>query len=169
MPRSRSRNRAAPKAAAEVAIIPHKAYSARLAGRILDRLARGESWRRVCEEPGMPSYVSLYVWRRRHREFAEALDLAREAAADMKADLALEAVEPGKAATPSDKLRVELLMKHAAADAPHRWGVRTARATADERAPPREIAFRIKRFELASRADGSTYVREARPEDEGAA
>lgn len=53
---------------------------------ICERVARGESLRSICHDPGMPSTQTLYVWRKAEPEFAEALAEARRTAQDAAED-----------------------------------------------------------------------------------
>lgn len=163
--KSKRRVKAAPKTPEGARLLPYQRYSPKLATAILDRLAQGERWHRLCREEGMPSYATLYAWRRRHPAFAEGLELAREAAADLKADLALETAENAPSGAPGDKLRIDTLLKHAAVDAPHRWGGKTPPPSA-EPAGRLEVVFRARHFERATRPDGTTYIREILPEGE---
>ena len=52
---------------------------------ILDRLADGQSIRRICSQPDMPSWSTVREWLRTHADFATQYARAREAAADQLA------------------------------------------------------------------------------------
>jgi hypothetical protein len=148
-------------------VIPVVRYSAKLTERICERLARGEAWRTVCQERGMPSYTTFYLWQRRHPEFAQAVAVARQMGADYKADKALEVAASSTSATvQADRLHVGTLMKHAALTAPRRWG---ARAEAPESGGREKtvLEVRVRRFERVVGPDGRAFVRELKPEREG--
>jgi len=57
-------------------------YSEALAREVCERIARGEVWSRIGGSKGMPDYSTIYYWRGRHPEFAEAYALARAAATE---------------------------------------------------------------------------------------
>lgn len=113
----------------------------------------------------MPCYSSLYVWRARHPDFAEALEIAREMAADRKADTALEVAQGAEKGVQGDRLRVTTLMQQAALDAPERWG---GKAPGREREAPEpvEIIFSVRHFERVVGPDGRAFVRELPEEGE---
>jgi hypothetical protein len=121
---------------------------------IAKRIASGASWSRLCHEKGMPAYPTLYVWMRKHPEFAEAMAQARTMAADWKADEALEVAR--ERGTPT--LEVNTLMTHAARMAPTRWG---PKAGLDEAADaPKRLVIVIRNFVPVTLPDGQVISRE---------
>ena len=46
--------------------------------KICEKLAEGRTIREVCRLPGMPTHVTIYRWASKDRDFAEALQRARE-------------------------------------------------------------------------------------------
>ena len=60
------------------------AYSEALATEICVRTAEGQSLRTIASAEGMPSLRCLTLWQQQHKDFAVALDRAREARADMR-------------------------------------------------------------------------------------
>jgi hypothetical protein len=137
-------------------------YTPTVVRRICERLAEGESWAQICSTDGMPSYGTLYVWRRRYPDFAEAVDAAREHGADLSADKALAvAAAATKETVQQDRLHVATLMKHAALTAPRRWGGKAAKAAKPE---PVEVVFHVRHFEVVTGPDGRDFVREIKPE-----
>lgn len=136
-------------------------YSEKIAAEIVRRLANGESWLAMANTGQMPSHSTLYIWRDRYPEFGAALRWAREGAADLKADLALEVAEKATSATvSSDRLHYQALMKRAAFDAPERW---SERVRAPAKAEPVEVTFHVRHFERVVGKDGKAYVREIKP------
>jgi hypothetical protein len=138
-------------------------YSEALAREVCERIARGEVWSRIGGSKGMPDYSTIYYWRGRHPEFAEAYALARAAATEMRADKVLEVAEAATRETvQQDRLHVGSLKWHVSrADglqkAEHGWKI-----GANQR-----LIIEVREFERAWRADGTPYVREvtARPND----
>ena len=61
-------------------------YTLELAQEICARIGRGEIWSRICGTDGMPEYSTLYRWRDKYPEFAEAWALAKAAAKEVRAD-----------------------------------------------------------------------------------
>ncbi|WP_293907411.1 hypothetical protein [Phenylobacterium sp.] len=136
-------------------------YSEKIAAEIVKRLANGESWMSLANTGDFPSHSTIYVWRDRYPEFGAALRWAREAAADLKADRALEVAEKATSATvSSDRLHYQALMKRAAFDGPERWSDRSRGPAKSE---PVEVTFYLRHFERVVGADGKARVREIKP------
>lgn len=90
-------------------------YSEAVARAICERMASGEPWSRICEDPRMPTYTALYVWRKRHPAFAEQVRVAQEAAADLHMDQALcIADEVTKETVTQAKVRIDTLKSRTA-------------------------------------------------------
>jgi hypothetical protein len=100
-------------------------FSPKVAREICERLAAGELWHRIAGKGRMPSYASLYVWKRTIPEFAEALAEALEIAADHRFERALAVAEGATSGTASaDRLHVDTLKYHAAKLAPRKYGTK---------------------------------------------
>lgn len=85
-------------------------YSEAVAEAICERMAAGEPWSRISQDPRMPTYTALYNWKRKHPAFAEKVRLAQEAAADLHMDQALFiADEVTKDTVSQAKLKIETL------------------------------------------------------------
>ncbi len=65
-------------------------YSAKLAAMICERLANGETLRRICREQDMPARSSVQKWLNEISEFSDQYAKARELQADYWADEILE-------------------------------------------------------------------------------
>lgn len=98
-------------------------YSPELAEKILDRIAGGESLRRICADEGMPHRLTVLRWLEADKELATKCARARELQADSIFDELREIAEDGN---PEDvqraKLRVSTLQWMAAKLAPKRYG-----------------------------------------------
>jgi hypothetical protein len=140
---------------------PDVRYSKAVTEAICEGLMRGETWGRICQQPGMPSYRSLYVWQKRHPEFAEAVAVARVASADLLADRALEVAQAAtKETVQQDRLLVTTLMKQSQS-ADRKWGGGQAAAQPDPpQAPQKRVIFYVRQFERVTGPDGKTYIRE---------
>jgi hypothetical protein len=66
-------------------------YTPELVHTICDRLAKGESLRKICADAGMPDLKSVRNWVFLYPDFFQQYAHAREAGADAIADLAIEA------------------------------------------------------------------------------
>lgn len=77
-------------------------YTPDLDAEICERLASGETLRAICRDPHMPSWVTVYNWRKSHPEFAERFTLARELGGDAIAEETLEIAD-----TPQEGVREE--------------------------------------------------------------
>jgi len=145
-------------------------YGQKICDEICARIAAGEAWTNIANTGRMPSYATLYDWRRKHPEFAEALAQAREMAAELRADMAVLAAE---AATKEDvqvaRLKVAAYQKFAANPTVHLRGERRAKATResapDER--PRRFIVEVRRWTKVTLPNGKVVLREVFPEGEG--
>ena len=72
-------------------------YCVTTAHEIFRRLCEGESVTSICRDEAMPSFSTVYLWRRNNREFAEAMRVAYEIQAERFCDLGWEMAQ---AATP---------------------------------------------------------------------
>ena len=131
-------------------------YSDALAQAVLARIARGEPWSRIGGTDGMPEYSTLFYWRRKRPEFAEAYEIASAAGNAFRADEVL-AVSQGvtQETIQQDRMQIDSL----------KWLV--ARADKMEAksndwtlGKNRRLVIRIREFERAYRDDGTPYVRE---------
>ena len=68
-------------------------YSLALIETICDRIATGESLRRICEEDGMPHHITVIRWLAKHDEFASRYAHAREIQAQTFVDKMLDVAE----------------------------------------------------------------------------
>lgn len=65
-------------------------YSPKLAARICERMAQGESVRSICRDEDMPALSSVYVWLTKHPEFVEQYTRAKTDSAEAMAEEMLE-------------------------------------------------------------------------------
>ncbi|TAL37370.1 MAG: hypothetical protein EPN98_03545 [Phenylobacterium sp.] len=139
-------------------------YGPNVVRLVCEDLASGMTYNEVTQGRGRPSHSSLYEWRRRYPEFAEATDAARAFGAEVCGDRALEVAEQATEETVRKaKLEVDTLVHRAAVLAPERWGGRGAGL---RRAEPIEVVFSVRRFEKVVGPDGRVCVREIKPEGE---
>lgn len=61
-------------------------YSIELGAEICERLALGESLKRICEADNMPSQSTVYLWIIKNKEFSEMYTRAREDQVDTHVD-----------------------------------------------------------------------------------
>jgi hypothetical protein len=102
-------------------------YTPKLAERIVDRIACGESLRGVCSDPFMPDRVTLTKWARRDRELAAKIEAARRFAVDWIAEEVLEIADGAEVETVNvARLRCTARMWWAARIAPKKYGDRVA-------------------------------------------
>jgi hypothetical protein len=96
------------------------AYTSGLAEIICQRLADGESLRRICQDDDMPNRSTVFDWLDRIEGFQAAYDAAHERQGHLMAELALEAaLEEGD---PTDRrLKWDALRWHAGKLAPKKW------------------------------------------------
>jgi hypothetical protein len=78
-------------------------YSDELANTIMSRIANGESVRKICTEPNMPSQDTFFRWVFDKPEFSEKYTKALEIKADIMRDEILEIADDGSNDTYIDK------------------------------------------------------------------
>jgi hypothetical protein len=132
---------------------------------VFTRMLAGESLTKICDDPQMPGYVTLWNWRRRHPDFDQALSLARESQAERLADKGMEIAD---GVTPQTAHAVKVQLAHlrwtAGAWMPGRYG-RVKPADPPKPPPqPKRVAF--KTFHIEERADGWHRVATFAPDPE---
>jgi len=148
-----------------------------IAAEMFSRLCEGETMTKICADPDMPSFTTVWKWQQTIPQFAEAVAMARRIQAerfcDMGWDIACEVTPETAFAT---KVKLEQLRWTAAAMAPKRFGRFKAVTWEDELDAgggrddePNEVVFRIRQFEKVIGADGKAYVREVPRAPEGMA
>jgi hypothetical protein len=124
-------------------------YTPELADEICERIANGETLRAICRDPHMPSWVTVYTWRKTYPQFSERFALARELGGDAIAEEALEisdTTQVGERTEESDtgyktvredmlghrKLQIETRLKLLAVWFPRKYGQRIDMTTGGE-------------------------------------
>jgi hypothetical protein len=101
-------------------------YSLMMADAICQRLAEGEPLQQICANENMPTPGQTLAWLRKHPEFKEMYDVARELQADFLADKMLGLASAALADDPKEavKYRVaaDILTKQAEWRAPRKFG-----------------------------------------------
>lgn len=146
-----------------------------IAAEMFSRLCEGETMTKICADPDMPSFTTVWTWQQTIPAFAEAVAMARRIQAERFCDLGWDiacAVTPETAF--ATKVKLEQLRWTAASMAPKRFGRFRAVTWEDEAASPAaaaaaeptEVVFRIRQFEKVTGPDGKVFVREV-PEAAG--
>lgn len=78
-------------------------FTNKLADQICERLADGESLRRICASDDMPSKSMVFRWLDAHKSFRDQYARAREAQADALADEILDIADESSADTYTDE------------------------------------------------------------------
>lgn len=71
-------------------------YNEEIVATICERLAEGESLRRICADEGMPAKSTVMLWLAQHEAFSDQYARAREAQADYLAEDLLEIADDGR-------------------------------------------------------------------------
>lgn len=71
-------------------------YTQELADAICERVAIGESFRKISSSEEMPAISTMFKWMREHEEFSKQYELAKEQCADMMAEELLEIADDGR-------------------------------------------------------------------------
>ncbi len=99
---------------------------------ICSRIASGESLKKISNESDMPSFATFQRWLREDKDFADAIELARQARAEFFAERTIEEAEGANetvAGVAKAKLVVETLWKAAEHDKPQRFGAKNKAIT----------------------------------------
>lgn len=70
-------------------------YTEQLGSKICSKLACGDSLRRISQEPGMPSTVTMFSWLRKHDEFLNQYTIAKQECADVYAEEIIDIADDG--------------------------------------------------------------------------
>jgi hypothetical protein len=111
-------------------------YSQEFAEEICERIANRETIEKICETPGTPSHMSVYRWLAERADFRRAYGVAKAVVAEglfaeaieIADRLALPFKKPARGEILADplvsaKLRIDLLLIHAAKLAPKKYGL----------------------------------------------
>lgn len=71
-------------------------YTQEIADAICERIADGESLRKICSEPDMPNKATVFRWLAIHKTFSDQYAKAREAQADALFDEILDISDDGR-------------------------------------------------------------------------
>ena len=77
-------------------------YNEEIAETILDKLAEGTPLKKICDEDGMPCYMSVLRWQRKFPEFGDLVARAKIDGTHALADECLEIADE-KTADPADR------------------------------------------------------------------
>jgi hypothetical protein len=109
-------------------------------------MCAGEGVKRICEDPAMPSFSTVYYWRKHFAEFREAMRVAREVQAERFCDLGWEIAE---AVTPqtaqATRVKLAQLRWTAAVLCPRSYG---RMKPAEAPAPQREQTILFRHFKI---------------------
>ena len=102
-------------------------YTEAKAAEICRRMVEGESLRTICKAPGMPTFVTVFNWRRAHPEFLEQYAREREDQADALAEEMLDVARSALRAKSSEeaqgyRLLVDTLKWRASKMKPRSYG-----------------------------------------------
>lgn len=112
-------------------------YSPKLAETICERLALGESLRKICRDDGYPNTTTIFRWLKRYPEFFEAYNIAREFHVDLIEDELIEIAdgagidlrEDGTVnhdVINRDRLKVDTRKWYLGKQRPKKWGDKVA-------------------------------------------
>lgn len=133
-------------------------YNDAIATVICDRIAEGESLRKICLDDGIPDKATVFRWLAAHEAFRDQYAHAREAQADKMAEEILDIADDGRNDTYTDgegevrtdhdviarsRLRVDARKWLASKMAPKKYGDKVAIGGSDDM-PPVQIE-RIER------------------------
>lgn len=140
-------HRAKAFAARDDGLGPTTTYCEAVAHEICVRVSEGETLTAICDEPAMPAMWTVLHWQRRSADFAQALALAREAAAERLADLGWKlALEATPETAHLTRVRLGHLRWSAAIKAPRTHG--KLKATEPPAPPEPPVAFLFRHFDL---------------------
>ena len=120
-------------------------YTPELADHICDRIADGESLRKICADQDLPDRRTVLRWLGKHDDFATKYARAREAQGDHMDDLILEVAAACKPETAqADRVKIGAYQWRASKLRPKVYGEKVSHG-GDEDAPPIRIHQTIER------------------------
>jgi hypothetical protein len=131
-------------------------FSEAAAAEIFARLCEGEPLSRICDDPAMPAFSTVYEWRRRHAAFDQQMRTAREVQAERFCDLGWE-IAQGITPNTAKAVAVKLgqLRWTAAVLSPKRYGRLKA---LDADVPPPVQTILLRTFGAEKGPDGKLRV-----------
>jgi len=78
---------------------------------ILDKLADGKPMKVICKEEGMPCYMSVLRWQRRHPEFGDLVARAKVDGTHALADECIEIADEKKADPADRRVRIDTRLR----------------------------------------------------------
>ena len=134
------------------------------AAEVFARLCEGETLTHICADPEMPSFTTVWKWRKAIPAFGEAVALARRIQAERFCDLGWDiACDVTPETAYATHVKLAQLRWTASVLAPRRFGrFKPVAAELDEAEDggPREVVFSVRHFERYTGPDGRAYVRE---------
>lgn len=142
-------------------------YSQEIVTEICERIAHGESVRKIVLDAHMPGQATVYEWLIAHKEFAEQYARAREDQADFYAEEIIQIADDGRNDTYFDdngeqtnhdviarsRLRVDARKWYASKLAPKKYGDKVMHSGDPDGAP---IASRVEMVIIDPKRDDST-------------
>jgi len=86
-------------------------YNQEIAEMILDKLADGKPMKVICKEEGMPCYMSVLRWQRRHPEFGDLVARAKVDGTHALADECIEIADEKKADPADRRVRIDTRLR----------------------------------------------------------
>lgn len=99
-------------------------YTADLSKRITNLYSQGYSLEKICKQAEMPTFNTLFIWMREHKEFRDAINAVREVRALSFEDKAISTAEDATGKD-SDRLKFDAYKWGAEVNDPGRYGKRT--------------------------------------------
>lgn len=116
-------------------------YAPEIAAKIIARIAAGESLRKICAPPGMPSEATVRLWATEDRNgFSAQYTRAREAQMDALAEDILEIADDDDEDVNRARLRVDTRKWLMSKIAPKRFGEKRSHEVTGARGGPVQIA-----------------------------
>lgn len=141
-------------------------FNQKLAERVCEAIASGDSLVKVCKRKWAPSYTTVMKWCREHSDFAQMYARAREDQADYLAD---DIVDIADGATPDDvqvaKLKVDARKWTAAKLKPRKYGDRVINEHTGEGGGPIRMDVQAKLQKLSDDEVNDLYKRSLAGED----
>lgn len=86
-------------------------YNQEIAEMILDKLADGKPMKVICKEEGMPCYMSVLRWQRRHPEFGDLVARAKIDGTHALADECIEIADEKKVDPADKRVRIDTRLR----------------------------------------------------------
>lgn len=145
-------------------------FTQEISDTVIERLMEGRSLLSICRDKDVPSHATILRWRKKYKEFDEAIPRARAEGSHVLADQCLEIADDESKDVPHRRLQIDTRLRLIGKWNAQAYGDKLALGGADDLPPiqndvnikidnkevARRIAFVFRRGLEEDKADGGT-------------